>query len=322
MLQLDPGNSSSYSGSGTTWADLSNNNNTATLAGSPTFTNAGVGSYFTFNGAGTQYASTVASKYNQTYTGKTVIVAIRPSASAWTNGVAQYRGIFGTTTGSRNFNTYIYHDASNNIQIHYSAGGVGSLSNNISLPSNAWTIIAVTHTTGGLVTYYVNGVAAGTNTGQTFFQYTGSSTENVAKTDNNWYGDIGVVAIYGSALSNSEIQQSYNTIAAKYAGVTSNLVAYYNPDLTSSYPGTGTTLFDISGNGLSGTMSNITYTDPYFTYNGTSSTVSVADNALLEPGTGDFTLEAWVYYSVIAGSTRTFISKTNNGGPILLIYLI
>ena len=314
LLQLDPGNSSSYSGSGTTWADLSNNNNTATLAGSPTFTNAGVGSYFTFNGAGTQYASTVASKYNQTYTGKTVIVAIRPSASAWTNGVAQYRGIFGTTTGSRNFNTYIYHDASNNIQIHYSAGGVGSLSNNISLPSNAWTIIAVTHTTGGLVTYYVNGVAAGTNTGQTFFQYTGSSTENVAKTDNNWYGDIGVVAIYGSALSNSEIQQSYNTIAAKYAGVTSNLVAYYNPDLTSSYPGTGTTLFDISGNGLSGTMSNITYTDPYFTYNGTSSTVSVADNALLEPGTGDFTLEAWVYYSVIAGSTRTFISKTNNGG--------
>ena len=35
---------------------------------------------------------------------------------------------------------------------------------------------------------------------------------------------------------------------------------------------------------------------------------------LLEPGTGDWTIEAWVYYSVITGSTRTFISKTNNGG--------
>ena len=106
----------------------------------------------------------------------------------------------------------------------------------------------------------------------------------------------------------------FHTFFVGASPVTSNLVAYYNPDLTSSYPGTGTTLFDISGNGLNGTMSNITYTDPYFTYNGTSSTVSVADNALLEPGTGDFTLEAWVYYSVIAGSTRTFISKTNNGG--------
>ena len=314
LLNLDPGNSSSYPGSGTTWTDLSNNNNTATIVGSPTFTNAGAGSYFTFNGAGTQYATTAAAEYNQTYTGKTVIVAIRPSASAWTNGVAQYRGIFGTTTGSRNFNTYIYHDASNNILIHYSAGGVGGFSNNISLPSNAWTIIAVTHTTGGLVTYYVDGVAAGTNTGQTFFQYTGSSTENVAKTDNNWYGDIGVVAIYGSALSNSEIQQSYNTIAAKYAGVTSNLVAYYNPDLTSSYPGTGTTLFDISGNGLNGTMSNITYTDPYFTYNGTSSQVNIPDNALLEPGSGSWTMEAWAYLSNTGAGAKTILGKFDPGG--------
>ena len=96
--------------------------------------------------------------------------------------------------------------------------------------------------------------------------------------------------------------------------VTSNLVAYYNPDLTTSYPGTGTTLYDISGNGLNGTMSNLTYTDPYLTYNGTSSTVSIADNALLEPGTGDFSIEAWVYYSTISGSTRTFVSKANNGG--------
>ena len=314
LLHLDPGNSSSYPGSGTTWTDLSNNNNTATIVGSPTFTNAGAGSYFTFNGAGTQYVTTAAAEYNQTYTGKTVIVAIRPSASAWTNGVAQYRGIFGTTTGSRNFNTYIYHDASNNIQIHYSAGGMGGLSNNISLPSNAWTIIAVTHTTGGLVTYYVDGVAAGTNAGQTFFQYTGSSTENVAKTDNNWYGDIGVVAIYGSALSNSEIQQSYNTIAAKYAGVTSNLVAYYNPDLTSSYPGTGTTLFDISGNGLNGTMSNITYTDPYFTYNGTSSQVNIPDNALLEPGSGSWTMEAWAYLSNTGAGAKTILGKFDPGG--------
>jgi len=104
------------------------------------------------------------------------------------------------------------------------------------------------------------------------------------------------------------------TVVDQLQPVTDNLVAYYNPDLTTSYPGTGTTLFDVSGNGLNGTMSNITYTDPYLTYNGTNATTSIADNALLEPGTGDFTLEAWVYYSTITGSTRTFVSKTNNGG--------
>jgi hypothetical protein len=41
-------------------------------------------------------------------------------------------------------------------------------------------------------------------------------------------------------------------------------------------------------------MSNITYTDPYFAYNGTSSQVSVADTAALEPGSGSWTMEVWV----------------------------
>jgi hypothetical protein len=40
----------------------------------------------------------------------------------------------------------------------------------------------------------------------------------------------------------------------------------------------------------------------------------VADNAALEPGSGSFSLEAWIRYSVIAGKTRTYISKTNNSG--------
>ena len=96
--------------------------------------------------------------------------------------------------------------------------------------------------------------------------------------------------------------------------VTDNLILYYDPANTSSYPGTGTTINSLATTNLTGAMSNITYTTPYFTYNGTSSTVSVADNALLEPGSGDWTVEAWVYYSIITGSTRTFVSKTDNGG--------
>ena len=93
-----------------------------------------------------------------------------------------------------------------------------------------------------------------------------------------------------------------------------NLVLWYDPAKVASYPGSGTTINSLAPTNLTGTMTNITFTSPYFTHNGTSSTVSVADNALLEPSTGDFTLEAWVYYSVLAGSTRTFISKTNNNG--------
>jgi hypothetical protein len=97
------------------------------------------------------------------------------------------------------------------------------------------------------------------------------------------------------------------------APVSSNLVLYYDPSNSSSYPGTGTTINDLSGNGLNGSMSGITYTSPYFSYNGTSSQVLVADNPLLEPGSGDWSIEFWVNYSVLAGSSRILIAKTDGG---------
>jgi hypothetical protein len=94
--------------------------------------------------------------------------------------------------------------------------------------------------------------------------------------------------------------------------VTTNLRLYYDPSNLSSYPGTGTTINDLSGNGLNGTMSNITYTSPYFTYNGTSSQVSVADNVLLEPGSGDWTMEVWVNQSVLGNDV--VLGKFDDGG--------
>lgn len=100
---------------------------------------------------------------------------------------------------------------------------------------------------------------------------------------------------------------------AAVSHVTSNLELYYNPADTASYAGTGTTINSLATTNLPGTMTNITYTSPYFTYNGTSATTSVADNALIEPGSGDFTLEAWVYYTTIVGGSRVILAKTNGG---------
>jgi hypothetical protein len=95
--------------------------------------------------------------------------------------------------------------------------------------------------------------------------------------------------------------------------VTTNLVLYYDPSNSSSYPGSGTTINDLSGNGLNGSMSGITFTTPYFSYNGSSSQISVADNPLLEPGSGDWSIEFWVNYSVLAGSSRILMAKTDGG---------
>ena len=315
LLYLNAGDSASYSGSGTTWTDLSTYQNNATLTNSPPWTNVGTGSYFSFNGTN-QFAPVTTSKMNVAYTGKTTMFAIR-TVNANT-GNAIYRNLFGGDGNNRNFNTYMYHVSGSTWQMQFSTGPnapwAGPISASFTVTDNEWIIIAVTQTTGGVVTYYVNGQQIGTPaTGVTFSQFINSGIEAVARSDNYWRGDMGVCAIYSRALTADEIKQNYNALNNIYSPVTNNLVAYYNPELTTSYPGTGTTLFDISGNGLNGTMSNLTFTDPYLTYNGTNATTSVADSTLLEPGTGDFTVEAWVYYSAITGSSRVVAGKTDGG---------
>ena len=94
--------------------------------------------------------------------------------------------------------------------------------------------------------------------------------------------------------------------------VTNNLVLYYDPSNTSSYSGSGTVINDLSGNGLNGTMSNITFTSPYFSYNGTNSQISVPDNSLLEPGSGSWTMEVWVNQNV--SGNDVVLGKFDPGG--------
>ena len=92
---------------------------------------------------------------------------------------------------------------------------------------------------------------------------------------------------------------------------TSNLTLYYNPAMTESYSGSGNTVNDLSGNGMNGTLSNVTTTATAFTFNGSNSQVSIPDNAILEPGTGNWTIEIWFKPTVLNG---TVLGKYNNGG--------
>jgi len=212
LLYLDAGNSLSYSGSGTTWTDLSTYQNNATLTNGPTFTSAGSASYFSFNGTN-QYAPVTQSKFNVTYTGKTTMFAIR-TVNANT-GNAIYRCLFGGD-GLRNFNTYMYHVSGSTWRIHFSSNTFGGLSSDVTMTDNQWAIVAVTQTTGGLVTFYFNGQPVGTTAGQTFSQYLSGGTEAIARSDNYWRGDMGVCAIYGRVLSADEIKQNYGSLIIRF----------------------------------------------------------------------------------------------------------
>jgi hypothetical protein len=168
------------------------------------------------------------------------------------------------------------------------------------------------------MTLYVNGSQVNQNTTvtQSFVGETlriGSHVTGVTPTS-FWNGKIAQVRVYNTALTAANVLNNFNATKGGYLVTTSSLVLYYDPSDNASYPGTGTTLTNLQGTGLNGTMTALTYTNPYLTYNGSTSQVSIADNAALEPGSGDWTIEAWIRYNVIAGKTRTYVSKTNNGG--------
>ena len=312
ILYLDAGSTYSYPGSGSVWYDLSVQGNNATMSST---TYSGInGGYFTFNGTTSKGALTSA-KYNVVYSGKTVFVSAYLS-SDMTNDT--YRAFEGSSAGARNFNFYLHRDSSGNYKLHYSVGlnsFQGGFSNNLaSFTPGTWFTVAVTQTTGNLVTYYFNGQPFGTNNSIAFSQYLSSippiEIDAIGGADNFWNGRIGLASVYKVALSSSEILQNHNSVKNRYSNfVDTNLVLYFNPNKDLNYP---TSISDLSGNSLNGTLSNNTFTAPYLSFNGSSSEVTITDNSLLEPGTGSFTMEVWLNQSV--SGNDVVLGKFNNGG--------
>jgi hypothetical protein len=103
-----------------------------------------------------------------------------------------------------------------------------------------------------------------------------------------------------------------STDAPTVCHTTSNLILNYDPSDSISYPGSGASVYDLSGNGLDGTGSNLSHSSPYFVFNGTNSQIEVTDNSLLEPSSGDWSMEAWLRVS--ANQSGVIIGKFDNGG--------
>jgi hypothetical protein len=178
--------------------------------------------------------------------------------------------------------------------------------------SDTWVQFAVVGDSSSQ-TFYINGSQVGStiNAGSGGRTHWGWGNNDTAGQP---WGHVANLFLYNRKLSVEEIIGMYNNLAPRFVTpVTSNLVLHYDPYQKPSYAGSGATLYDLTSNSLNGTLSNTTYTSPHFTYNGSSSTTSVADNASLEPGSGDWTVEVWINHTVITGASRCIISKTNGG---------
>ena len=93
--------------------------------------------------------------------------------------------------------------------------------------------------------------------------------------------------------------------------ITDGLVLALDAASPRSYPGTGTTWYDLSGNGNNGTNSNITYSSTnggIFYFNNSSSVSLISNSPSLNPTTG-LTIESWVKFD---GNSNDFIFEKGN----------
>ena len=309
---------SSYPGSGTTWYDMSGNGKNATLVNSPTFVSTD-GGYFSLNGTSQHF--TVPSGFSDFTSGITVLTfADMGTATSWERIID-----FGQGEGDDNI-VFAREGVTNTLTFEFYNGATIGLSVDLTngVSNSEWGFYGFK--TDGVTYKLFNATMSNT----------GSSTalpSNVTRNlnyigESNWASDsfferyIGVVAIYNRALSDSEITTFYNLYKDRYMGyVRSNLVLHIDPSKSLSYPGTGSTVYDLTTNSLDGTATATTFTSPYMTFNGSTSQVSISDNALLEPGSGNWTMEAWFKTNITSGS-QVILGKFSGGGGNEVSYSI
>lgn len=203
LLALDPGNTKSYSGSGTTWRDLSGRNNNFTLNGSPIYS-ATDGGYFLFNGITND---AVLSSWSWPSTTSICFFVYPITLSTAYSRIVSTGTSDGFEIGLSTTNRLSYYTPTNG---WVDVGGAGIAT----LDSNQWNFIALSQfqTT---ITTYKNGVSTYTSN----FTSTAGSSLHLGRRHNASEGAnirLSNLQIYNRTLTAEEIQQNYNTLRGRY----------------------------------------------------------------------------------------------------------
>lgn len=238
ILNLDAAN---YSGTGTTWNDLSNQSNIATLIGSPSYNST---AFFSFNA--NKYATTAKSTIS--LTNATFIAWVNPSQNqADFTGVVFNRSTFGGSnapaTGLNfNRNSVGYHWNGTSSSFEWVSG--------LTVPNNIWSMMAVTVNSNVATAYLynLNAASSATNNNQIHSALTGLNfyiATDPGYTDRTFMGNIGKVMVYNRALTQTEIQTLYNEQKYKFGLLkTCKEILTFYPQATS-----GVYLIDPDGSG-------------------------------------------------------------------------
>lgn len=219
---LDAGQNTSYSGTGTTWTDISSSGANATLFGAPTYSSTNYGGAFTFVPASSQYATTSTNLGNMSTW--TIEAAFKVSANL-TNQVTTILTNIYNGASSLNFsmgtnNAGVVPGAAQwNICVGFFDGSWRNTTG-FAPVLNTWYHVVGTYN-GSTIVQYLNGVQNST------LNYSGTPTsggairiarrwDDVVTSTNLFPGDISVIKIYNRALSLDEVTSNYNALRNRY----------------------------------------------------------------------------------------------------------
>jgi hypothetical protein len=248
QLYYDAGLYNSYVGTGTSVIDLSGNNRTGTLTNGPTFNSSGVGS-FVFDGAD-DYISV------PNFMGNTSTFSV--SHWIYLNDTQSVRTIFSNySTSGNGWVTGIRDDISNVFKFYL---GSSHLYSNTTLLNNTWYHVAVTYNNGN-PKIYINGVLDASSSDTIVFgsSWFGNDIGRLGNGSQYFNGKIAALQVYTTALTADQVLQNYNAQKGRFGlptPSTNGLVAQLEAANPSSYPGSGTIWYDISGNGNNFTLFN------------------------------------------------------------------
>ena len=318
VLYLDATNPRSYSGTGSTWTDLSAYGYNSTLVSSPTYINNKYGQ-LAFNGS-TQYATV---PYTSTLWNGQVF-----TLSVWAKKIGTgdqgTRGIM----ISKNIN-YIDHAFNGKTMASFrnNSGGQYLIYGNNPASYNEWRHYAITYD-GTVGILYENGAATGSTTLAMVVNST-SADLHIGRWDGGTHyfnGCISGAMVYNRALSADEVLQNYNATKYKYILkeniVTNGLILNYDMSDYRSNPFTGTSITDLSGIGTTGTLVNgPTYSSEnggMITLDGTNDYLEIS-SSYTQNFTAGTTVDVWIKFNAVSRFGR--ILDINDGAASNTVYL-
>ena len=211
VLNLDASNASSYPGSGTTWTDLSDNNNTGELVNGPTYSSNN-GGYIILDGNNDYINVPNNSTLNSNIT--TVSVWFQYST------VNNYYGTLiskADATGTYNgWNIYIYNNVIN-AQIKGNPATTDIPGTTIS--TNVWYNITLVSVSGGTSYLYLNNSLLNSRNTVSYTVTTSQPLRVARAIDTFWTyfgGNIGQIIQYNRALNSTELTQNFNATKTRF----------------------------------------------------------------------------------------------------------